>query len=52
MTGFIGLKLYEKGQHSHQSSVDTVIACHYINHIEGTVSVNLCMLALDMWKWC
>ena len=55
MVGFIGLKLFAKGQHylTHTSfQMDNMIACYYINHIGGTVSVNLSMLALDMWKWC
>ena len=55
MAGFIGLKLYVKGQHylTHTSlQMDKMTACHYINYISRTVSVNLCMLAFDMWKWC
>ena len=55
MAGFIGLKLYAKGQPylTHISlQMDNMTACHYINHLGGTGSVNLCMLALKMWKWC
>ena len=55
MAGFIGLKLYVKGQSylTHISlQMDNMTACHYINHLGGTGSVNLCLLALKMWKWC
>ena len=55
MAGFIGLKLYANGQPylTHISlQMDNMTACHYINHLGGTGSVNLCMLALKMWKWC
>ena len=55
MAGFIRLKLYVKGQPylTHISlQMDNMTACHYINHLGGTGSVNLCMLALKMWKWC
>ena len=55
MAGFIGLKLYAKGQPylTHISlQMDNMTACHYINHLGGTGSVNLCMLTLKMWKWC
>ena len=55
MAGFIGLKLYAKGQPylTHISlQMDNMTACHYLNHLGGTGSVNLCMLALKMWKWC
>ena len=44
-----------RGQHylTHTSlQMDNMTACHYINNIGKTVSANLCMLALDMWKWC
>ena len=55
MAGFIGSKLFARGQHYliHTSlQMDNMTACHYINHIGRIVSVNLCMLSLDMWKWC
>ena len=55
MVGFIGLKLYAKGQPylTHISlQMDNMTACHYINHLGRTGSVSLCMLALKMWKWC
>ena len=51
MAGFIGLKLYAKGQPylTHISlQMDNMTACHYINHLGGTGSVSLCMLALKM----
>ena len=55
MASFIGLKLYAKSQPylTHISlQMDNMTACHYINHLGRTGSVNLCMLALKMWNWC
>ena len=55
MAGITDLKLFSRGQHylTHTSlQMDNMTACHYINHTGGTVSINLCMLDLDMWKWC
>ena len=54
MASFIGLKLYAKGQPylTHISlQMDNMTACHYINHLGRTGSVNL-WLAHKMWKWC
>ena len=31
--------------------MDNTTAVHYVNKIEGTISFELCMLALGMWEW-
>ena len=54
MAGFIGLKLFARCQpcltHIHLQ-MDNTTAVHYVNKTGGTISFDLCMLALAMWEW-
>ena len=54
MAGFIGLKLFARCQPclTHiRLQMDNTTAVHYVNKVGGTISFNLCMLALAMWEW-
>lgn len=54
MAGFIGLKLFTRCQPclTHiRLQMDNTTSVHYVNKIGGTISFELCMLALGMWEW-
>ena len=54
LAGFIGLKLFARCQPCLtriRLQMDNTTAVHYVNKIGGTISFDLCMLALGMWKW-
>ena len=54
MTVFNGLKLFAICQPclTHiRLQMDNTTAVHYANEIGGTISFDLCMLALGMWEW-
>ena len=54
LAGFIGLKLIARCQPcltQIRLQMDNTTATHYVNKIGGTISFNLCMLALGMWEW-
>ena len=54
MAGFIGLKLFARCHPclTHiRLQMDNTTAVHQVNKIRGTISFNLCMLALAMWEW-
>ena len=54
LVDFIGLKLFTRCQPclTHiRLQMDNTTAVHYVNKIRGTISFDLCMLALGMWEW-
>ena len=55
MAGFIGPKLFARCQpcltHIHLQMDNTTAVHHYVNKIGGTISFDLCLLALAMWEW-
>ena len=54
MAGSIGLKLFARCQPclTHiRLQMDNTTAVHYVNKIGGTISFDLCILALALWEW-
>ena len=54
MAGFIGLKIFARSQPCLTHSclqMDNTTSVHRMNKIGGTISFELCMLALNIWEW-